>query len=567
MSPAAQSNHIDTSTNLSSAEREDLPALFADIPALDAASSYGRYHLQTLKNNRGLVISSEGTVRVIRAAEWVIRQASAGRRSQPIKPQEALYIVRKRIGCLQKSKEIAELERRISSLHWIRGEELLLDSMLTLGAGLPVDPAELDSTIPAAAAPRAPPAPAGAAAASGSPPSPAEAPAEPARPQPMDAWLTQGARPRRVPAPALDFTPHPRRFNIRSSTPRSTAAAKRRTSLKPHFDLQLSSRYDVLSIADFPLLPGRPDPGPADAGRSAASPPSAAGNKEMNGGTHTGPRRPPPPPHHADSSTRCKPFREPLRRRSAGNRRSPAPTFAPPPHPRPLFPPTMAIIGDSIVRHVHFFNAVTHCFPGATVPTLLHKLPELLGSLPSSITRLVLHLGFNDTSSRQSEVTKDHFKKLFKVLTNCGKSVFISGPLPSFDCGIGRFSRLLSLNTWLHSACPCGFRFIDNFNLFWNCSPFYKADRVHPSRLGSRVLGDNIRHAVHHYRHHQLPLPSTPSTTSYHCHFSSNLTLCLNTVSFTNTSLTVHLHILHPSQNLTPSPQNISFTDHQPNSC
>ncbi|CAJ1078495.1 hypothetical protein D4764_12G0010930 [Xyrichtys novacula] len=471
--------------------------------------------------------------------------------------------------CLKKSKTIAELERRISSLHWIRNEESLLDSMLTLGAGLPVNPAELDSTIPAAAAPQAPPAPASAAA-SGSPPSTAEAPAEPAHPQPGDPWLTQGARPKRVPAPALDFTPHPR-FNIRSSTPRSTAAAKRRTSLKPlksHFDLQLSSRYDVLSVADFPPLPGRPDPGPADVGRSAASPPSSAGNEEVNGGMHTGPRRPPPPPRHAYSSTRCKPFRKPLRRHSAGNRGSPAPTCAPPPppHPRPLFPPTTAIIGDSIVRHVRFFNAVTHCFPGATVPTLLHKLPELLGSLPSSITRPVLHLGFNDTSSRQSEVTKDYFKKLFKVLTDCGKSVFISGPLPSFDRGMGRFSRLLSLNTWLHSACPCGFRFIDNFNLFWNRSPFYRADGVHPSRLGSRVLGDNIRHAVHHYRHHQPPLPPTPSTTPYHCHFSSNLILCLHTVSFTYTSLTVHPHILHPSQNLTPSPQNIPFMDHQLNS-
>ncbi|CAJ1069776.1 Hypothetical predicted protein, partial [Xyrichtys novacula] len=154
--------------------------------------------------------------------------------------------------------------------------ELLLDSVLTLGAGLPVNPAELDSTIPAAAAPQAPPAPTSAAAASGSPPPPAEAPAEPARPQPGDPWLSQGARPKRVPSPTLDFTPHPR-FNIRSSTPRSTAAVKRRTSLKPHFDLQLSSRYDVLSVADFPPLPGRLDSGPADAGRSAAPPPSAAG--------------------------------------------------------------------------------------------------------------------------------------------------------------------------------------------------------------------------------------------------------------------------------------------------
>lgn len=66
----------------------------------DAASANedSSYHLLTLKNNGGLVIPSEGTVRVIRAAEWVIRQASAGRRSQPIKLQEVLYIVRKRIG-------------------------------------------------------------------------------------------------------------------------------------------------------------------------------------------------------------------------------------------------------------------------------------------------------------------------------------------------------------------------------------------------------------------------------------------------------------------------------------
>ena len=67
----------------------------------DAASAIKdqSYHLLSLKNNGGLVIPSEGTVRVIRAAEWVIRQASSGfRRSQPIKLLEVMYIVRKRIG-------------------------------------------------------------------------------------------------------------------------------------------------------------------------------------------------------------------------------------------------------------------------------------------------------------------------------------------------------------------------------------------------------------------------------------------------------------------------------------
>ncbi|XP_062239277.1 uncharacterized protein LOC133974007 [Platichthys flesus] len=57
------------------------------------------YHLLSLRNNGGLVIPSEGTVKVVRAAEWVIRQASSSfGRSRPIKLLEVMYIVRKRIG-------------------------------------------------------------------------------------------------------------------------------------------------------------------------------------------------------------------------------------------------------------------------------------------------------------------------------------------------------------------------------------------------------------------------------------------------------------------------------------
>ena len=45
----------------------------------DAASAIKdqSYHLLCLRNNGGLVIPSEGTVRDVRAAEWVICQASA----------------------------------------------------------------------------------------------------------------------------------------------------------------------------------------------------------------------------------------------------------------------------------------------------------------------------------------------------------------------------------------------------------------------------------------------------------------------------------------------------------
>lgn len=68
------------------------------------------YHLVSLKNNGGLVIPSEWTVRVVRAAEWVIRQASAScRQSQPIKLLEIMYIVQKRIG----SEDVFELGEHI----------------------------------------------------------------------------------------------------------------------------------------------------------------------------------------------------------------------------------------------------------------------------------------------------------------------------------------------------------------------------------------------------------------------------------------------------------------------
>lgn len=53
------------------------------------------------------------------------------------------------------------------------------------------------------------------------------------------------------------------------------------------------------------------------------------------------------------------------------------------PSPCSLFPLTTLIMGDSITRNIHFFNAATHFLPGAMVPVILGKLAGLLGSLPS----------------------------------------------------------------------------------------------------------------------------------------------------------------------------------------
>ncbi|KAL7392221.1 hypothetical protein ABVT39_021382 [Epinephelus coioides] len=65
-------------------------------------------------------------------------------------------------------------------------------------------------------------------------------------------------------------------------------------------------------------------------------------------------------------------------------------TDCPPPSPATL------IVGDSIVRNIRFFNAATRCFPGATIPVILDKLPGLWRSLLSSIYQVVFHVGTND---------------------------------------------------------------------------------------------------------------------------------------------------------------------------
>lgn len=182
-------------------------------------------------------------------------------------------------------------------------------------------------------------------------------------------------------------------------------------------------------------------------------------------------------------------------------RRSQAPDsgVASSPHrsPPPLFRPTTLIIGDSIVKNIRYFNAITRCFPGATAAVILDKLPELLRSIPSSIRRVIVHVGTNDTFHRQSEVTKIDFLNLFSLLESCGKSVFINGPIPTLSRGAERFSRILSLSTWLQHTCPAhNLSFIDNFNLFWNRSGFYRHDGLHPSTLGSSFLTANILHVV-----------------------------------------------------------------------
>uniref|UniRef100_A0AAQ5Z7Y0 SGNH hydrolase-type esterase domain-containing protein n=1 Tax=Amphiprion ocellaris TaxID=80972 RepID=A0AAQ5Z7Y0_AMPOC len=164
----------------------------------------------------------------------------------------------------------------------------------------------------------------------------------------------------------------------------------------------------------------------------------------------------------------------------------------------PLFAPSTLIIGDSIMRGIRFFNAITLSFPGATAADIAVKIPSVLRSLPSSVHRIILHVGCNDTARPQSEQTKRDFQNLTDLLKDCGKSIFISGPLPTVNNNSERFSRLLSLNTWISSFCRASrINFIDNFNCFWNRPEYFNSDGIHPNRSGRSLLISNIQYTVH----------------------------------------------------------------------
>lgn len=117
-------------------------------------------------------------------------------------------------------------------------------------------------------------------------------------------------------------------------------------------------------------------------------------------------------------------------------------------------------------------------------------------SFPLSVTRIIIHVGWNDVAQAPSELVKNVFRKLFDFVKQCGTSLFMSGPIPTFDCGDMRFSKIYGLHTWLRSVCKShDVGFIDNFDLFWEWASFYQGDTSFKyDRL--TTIADNIKLAV-----------------------------------------------------------------------
>lgn len=159
---------------------------------------------------------------------------------------------------------------------------------------------------------------------------------------------------------------------------------------------------------------------------------------------------------------------------------------------------TWLLIGDGAVANVNMSNMNTLSVPSATVHDITIKIQDVLKR--QNPDKLILHVGAVDTQKQQSELLKKDFNDLFKTLEKVTIPIFISGPLPNINGRIGRFSRLLQLNTWLSGVCENSTRmhFIDNFNLFWNRDDLFKGKGPHLNRSGVRQLTNNLFHALRH---------------------------------------------------------------------
>lgn len=372
--------------------------------------------------------------------------------------------------CVCMSQKITELQGRLSLLYQIKEDEQFIDSLVTnitnVMAGVE------NSTGPC-----------------------------PANTQPEAPWHQLGAKPK---APICS-TPQQTRPWI--AAPKSKHRGRHRQlscPLQPQ-PLPTENRFITLDELDDTSLAGSPplfSPEPP-AALCPPSPPSAS--PELPVVQPPSRSRVGPPKANARYQLLKAAVRRSASKKAISPADLPAPTKkanSPADIPVPLpphIPPTTMIIGDSIIKRLRYTNVVTHCLPGATVPDILSSFPKLVSSLPPSVNKIILHVGTNDATSQHSEqkLTKLDFLQLIDMANSCDKSIYFSGPIPTYGRGVRSFSRILSLHSWLLSFCNTHkLNYIDNFNLFWNRPELFSPDGLHPSNLGSRTLADNLCYAA-----------------------------------------------------------------------